>query len=433
MKLTPTDHPNRYLNLWQAAEVEVRIQEGIEKHRKGDAEVRVVGADGQARPGAEVRVRQTSSSFHFGANIFKLGGYETGALNRAYEDAFLGLFNGATVPFYWKTLEPAPGQLRFTADSEPVDRRPPPDVVVEFCRDHGLRMHGHTLVWSFCRWSIPEWLSRDEAECARLIEKRIREIGGERYGDTIKRWDVLNEATSNYGKEAHPMIPDYEGKAFEWATRYFPDDVRFDINETNGAWNPKSEAYFNLIKRLRGQGARVGAIGKQFHLFSDEELGQVLEGKNRTPQELFESLDRYAMFDLPIHISEITLTSPGNTPQGLEDQAAVARNFYRLWFSHPSVEGITWWNVPDGGAAPGEDTVFSGLLYGDLTPKPSYHALQRLIHEEWRTETSGVTDADGRFAFRGFHGDYSIEVPGRADQETLKLSPGGSAAITIHL
>ena len=31
--------------------------------------------------------------------------------NRAYEEAFLQLFNFATVPFYWDDLEPEPGQV----------------------------------------------------------------------------------------------------------------------------------------------------------------------------------------------------------------------------------------------------------------------------------------------------------------------------------
>jgi len=119
------------------------------------------------------------------------------------------------------------------------------------------------------------------------------------------------------------------------------------------------------------------------------------------------------------------LTAPDNSPEGLEAQADVARKLYRLWFSHPSVEGITWWNLPDGGAAPGEDTVFSGLLFDDLTPKPSYHALKDLIQKEWRTEMTGVTDETGCFRFRGFHGNYQIQAEGN-ELTCLRIEPGAS-------
>ncbi|MFA7344206.1 MAG: endo-1,4-beta-xylanase [Terrimicrobiaceae bacterium] len=432
MKLTPFDDPNSYRNLWENPEIENRIAGGIEAHRKGDAVIRVLGEGGKPAPGVEVRVRQSGSSFRFGANIFKLAGYESEDLNRAYEEAYLGLFNAATVPFYWKDLEPAPDRLRFAADSEPIPRRPPPDLVVDFCRRHGLRTHGHTLVWEYLKWSMPAWLPRDRAETERLIEKRIREIA-ERYGDAIKSWDVLNEAVAGYGVgDIHPMPENYEGKAFTFASRYFPKDVRFDINETTGYWYPHKRRYGNLIRRLLDEGAAVGGIGLQFHLFSDLDMARLTLGELFPPANLFEALDLYGAFGLPIHISEITLTAPGNTEDGLAAQADAARNFYRLWFSHPAVEGISWWNVPDGGAAPGEDTVFSGLLFGDLTPKPAYHALRRLLHEEWRTNVSGTTDADGRFAFRGFHGDYAVEAAGRAG-ETLQLRPGSPGDLVVKL
>ncbi|WFB35960.1 endo-1,4-beta-xylanase [Kiritimatiellota bacterium B12222] len=431
MQLTPFDHPNSYRNHWNTAEVTTRIQDGIEKHRKSDARVQVIGADGRPMPGAKLTVRQLNSSFHFGANIFKLGGFKSEELNHAYETSFLKLFNGATVPFYWKTLEVEQDHPRFTTNSVRIDRRPPPDFVVDFCQRNGLRMHGHTLSWASKNWSIPEWLPLDPDETDRLVDKRIREIA-ERYGNVIKRWDVLNEADAGYApEEVHPMSDNYEAKAFQAASRYFADDVRLDINETTGYWYPHKKAYLHQIQRLLDQGCDIGAVGLQFHIMTDEEMYRLSLGERFAPQQLFATLDQYAKFNLPIHISEITLTAPENSPEGLALQADAARNFYRLWFSHPAVEGITWWNVPDGGAAPGEDTVYSGLLYEDLTPKPSYHALQQLIHEEWRTEVSGITDAKGCFEFRGFHGEYHIDVPGYAVQKNMHLSPDTTTDITI--
>ena len=425
MQLIPRTHPNSFQHLWDDPAIEERIATGIETHRKGDAVVRVCNPDGTPCPGVKVTARQQDASFHFGSNIFKLDGYETAEANRRYEEAFCGLFNAATVPFYWKKLEPEPGQLRFAADSAPIPRRPPPDRVVDFCQKHGLRMHGHTLIWSYLRWSIPDWLPRDPAEIDRLLEKRIREIA-DRYGSIIKRWDVVNEATANYpDDQVHPMPEEYERKAFEWAAKYFPEDVRLDINEVTHYWYPHKQQYVDLIQRLRDQGARIGGVGLQFHLFTDEELDRLTKGEDFTPRQMLETLDAYETFDLPVHISEITLTAPDNSPEGLEAQADVARKLYRLWFSHPSVEGITWWNLPDGGAAPGEDTVFSGLLFDDLTPKPSYHALKDLIQKEWRTEMTGVTDETGCFRFRGFHGNYQIQAEGN-ELTCLRIEPGAS-------
>lgn len=427
-----------YEQLWSDPELESRIEEGIRLHRQSDAVVRVTDYDGKPLAGVKVVAEQHDSPFQFGGNLFKLGDYADDQMNRDYEDAFCAIFNGGTVPFYWRTLEPVQGHPRFAEHSVPIARRPPPDRVVKFCEERGLRMHGHTLVWNFRKWSTPDWVPTDPDQAAPFWEKRIREIG-ERYGEQIKRWDVLNEFVFHY--ERRPgglsMRPSYAEDAFAWAEQYFPADTRFDINETTESWSNACPEYTGLIERLLEAGRRVGGIGLQFHLFADQDLYRTLAGETFTPAALLGTLDHYARLKLPVHVSEITLTAPGNTPEGLEAQAVAARNFYRLWFSHAATEGITWWNLPDGGAAQGEDKVYSGLLFEDMSPKPAYLALQDLIRREWRTRAEGVTDADGIFRFRGFHGSYLLSTANnRADsgiQSAVILEPGQTAEQTIHL
>ena len=63
------------------------------------------------------------------------------------------------------------------------------------------------------------------------------------------------------------------------------------------------------------------------------------------------------------------------------------------------------------------------MLRADLTPKPVYLALRKLIHEDWKTVARGKTDANGNFAFRGFAGAYDVTVK----------APTGSAAARRHL
>ncbi|AHF89766.1 glycoside hydrolase family 10 [Opitutaceae bacterium TAV5] len=432
-----------YKKLWSAPGLQARIGDGIRRHRQSDAVIRTTDFTGKPMPGVKVRVRQHDSPFHFGANLFKLGDYPLDELNRKYEEAFCALFNGATVPFYWRTLEPEQGRPRFGTHSVPLARRPPPDKAVKFCEERGLRMHGHTLVWNLRKWGIPDWLPEDPAEAAPFWEKRIAEIAA-RYGNRIKRWDVVNEVVAHYERRpvGLPMQPDYAARSFEWAEKYLPAEARLDINETTGVWgvragNAYTDEYVALIERLLATGRRVGGIGLQFHLFNDSDLARVLAGETYTPESLLSVLDRHARFGRPIHVSEITLTAPGNSPEGLAAQAEVVRNFYRLWFSHPFVEGITWWNLPDGGAAPGENKVYSGLLFDDMRPKPAWHVLQDLVRREWRTQTEGVTDSDGCFRFRGFHGSYVINTEsGNVDsgiQSSITLEPEKTAEQLIRL
>lgn len=417
LNLDSLDIPmSHHLDYWDDPSLSAQIDAGIERNRKSDAVVRVTDAAGQPLAGVPITVEQVDSSFHFGANIFMLDSYPTPEENRRYEEAFCGLFNAATVPFYWRDLEPEQGKPRFAADSPFIARRPPPDRAVAFCEEHGLKIHGHTLVWNFVRWSIPEWLPDDPAKNAPLWEQRIRQIA-KRYGNRIHRWDAVNEVVPDRKyPDVRGVPPDYERLAFTWADRYFPKDTRLDINELTDVWDGILPSFVSLVRRLLDDGARVGGMGLQFHLWSDDELRAVLAGKTKSPAALLAALDTFAQFKLPIHVSEITLPSPGNDEPGQAIQAHTARSLYRLWFSHPAVDSITWWNVPDGGAAPGEDALLSGLLTRDLKPKASYHALRDLIHREWRTRAEGLTSVDGTFSLRGFHGKYQVTA-GRGDTQ----------------
>lgn len=450
----PTEISPAYRALWADPEIAARIDTDIDRVRKADIALRVVDADGKPIPGIKVSCEQISADFHFGANIFKLGGYPTPELNARYEQAFLNLFNAATVPFYWRDLEPRRGQTRFAADSPFIARRPPPDAVIPFCERHGLRMHGHYLVWDFFKWSAPDWLSRDPAQAednARQWEARIQEIAA-RYDGRIRRWDGLNESLCSIGPDGRPYagsrsntgasctLPDgYDRLAFEWAAAAFSPGTRFDINEVSRCWGTEGSVnttrYRDQVRRLLDEGAPVGGVGLQFHHISDESIRRIVAGERAHPRDLLNALDTLAPLGLPLHISEITLVSPGDDATDQDAQAEVARNFYRLWFSHPAVDSITWWNFPDGGAAPGEDHVRSGLLDADLAPKPAYHALRQLIHEEWRTRDTGETNAAGRHAFRGFQGDYrvSIQHGGKTTTHTLSAAKNTSAETVIRL
>ncbi|RRJ94897.1 glycoside hydrolase family 10 [Opitutaceae bacterium TAV4] len=452
--IMPAQISDAYRALWTDPELNARIDSDIERNRKTNVTLRVTDASGKPVPGARVECVQTASAFHFGANIFMLDGYPTPELNARYEEAFLGLFNAATVPFYWRGLEVERGHPRYAADSVPVSRRPPPDRVVAFCEQHDLRMHGHPLVWDFFKWSAPDWLSRDPVQAeenARQWEARVREIAA-RYSGRIKRWDGLNEslcAVDPSGRpykgsrvdkgESCPMPVNYERMAFEWETAAFPSGTRFDINEVTAVWrldDPREPwltvgKYRAQIARLLREGTPIGGIGLQFHNFQDDNLREIVAGMRFIPQQLLQVLDTLAPFGLPLHVSEITITAPDNDASGQAAQAEVARNFYRLWFSHPSVDSITWWNVPDGGAAPGEDRVFSGLLNRDLTPKLAYDVLKNLLHNEWRTQSGGATDADGRHDFRGFAGTYRVTVSHGGEMSTHEVRTSNDASVHV--
>lgn len=344
---------------------------------------------------------------------------------------------------------------------QPHWRRPSTDQVVDFCLAKGIRVHGHTLIWGNRKWQSPDWLFnvRDKDENDRMqkmiletgnvgnykdydtysseyqsmtadeiadafpqftrqflndFDNRIRRIA-EHYGGRIQSWDVVNESAtdmasgalvpgSRLSKSSYGLMPgDYPFRAFSVAQKSFPDYVKLNINDYN-----LGQCYVDEVNDIRNRGARIDIMGSQMHLFNPQSCLDIAEGADiQTPAQVYDWYVRLSKAGLPIHLSEITITAPGDDERGWKIQAVITRNLYRLWFSLPQMMGITWWNVVDNCGAPGEPSI-SGLFTRDMQPKTSFFALDELILNEWRTNLTVNADKDGSVSFRGFKGNYRI-------------------------
>ena len=97
-----------YWNIWNDEE-QARIDKDIDQYRKADAVLKI----GKVKKGTKVKVEQVKSEFVFGASAFNWNQLGTNEANARYRELFGGLFNRATVPFYWKDFEPKPGLTRY--------------------------------------------------------------------------------------------------------------------------------------------------------------------------------------------------------------------------------------------------------------------------------------------------------------------------------
>lgn len=385
-----------YWNIWNQ-EVQAEIDKNIEQYRKGDAVLQVPS-------GITIKIEQLSHSFIFGGNIFLFGQLETAQQNKQYESTFGALFNAATLPFYWKTLEPEKGKPRYTAESSYIFRRPPVDPVLEFCESNNIMAKGHAIIYGMRRWGHPDWMPADRKEMEVCFEEHIRELAS-RYKDRIQMWDVVNEPVDQANRGVMP--DDYTYKSYKWAMRYFPESVIFNINDIDfHSGIPYVRRYVEIARNMIDRGVRIDNVGAQMHIFNPVEAQKIAEGDNiLTPAMLTEVVDCLNGVERPVHISEVTVCAPDSTSRGRAVQAVIAENLYRFWFSCPNVTGITWWNVVDGGGAPGEPS-FSGLYDKEMNKKPVYEVLDALVNRKWRTSLTLTSDAQGFVRFRGFKGHY---------------------------
>lgn len=412
--------------------MEGRIQRGIQEHRMDYAYLRFVDKEGHPLPHVQVEVKQISHDFKFGANLFMLGEYEDPHSNEAYQDAFCKLFNHATLPIYWKDLEPEPGKVRFSKNSLKVYRRPPLDLAVEFCEQHQIIPKAHCLVYD--TW-MPDWVPREVPAIKRLYAKRMEELAS-RYQHRIPDWEVINETLFVNGISPFYWEPDYLDWSFQEAARCFPHNHLL-INDAHcniwNVFNYSRSQYYMLIEGLLGRGVRIDGIGMQFHMFYSRDEEEAATKLFYNPRHLYNVMDCYGQFHRPVQISEVTIPAYSEEAGDEAVQAEIVRHLYRIWFSHSNTESIVWWNLADGSAYGAENSYYGGLLRADFTPKPAYEVLQHLIHGEWTSCATLDTGDMAEASFHGFFGRYSLTVTCRGKQftENIHLQKKGPREFTI--
>ncbi len=432
--------------------IDERVNAGIELYRKGYAVITVKDENGRIIPDTKIRLKQKSHDFKYGSNLFMLDELETEEKNKKYKEIMANFGNMATLPFYWDATEPEKGKTRYDKDSVKVYRRPPIDLCMEFCEKNGIEPREHALAYE---GFFPKWLYKaDTYETKKELERRYKEIS-ERYADRIRTIEVTNEMEWGEGKTEFYNQQDYVEWCFKLAEKYFPHN-QLVINERTGlCWGDccrATDKYYSYIEANILKGARIDAIGMQYHQHHKREDEYKATRGTYSPLKIFWHLDLYSNFGKPIHITEVTVPAYSWEPEDEEIQAELIENLYSIWFSHPNVEQIIYWNMIDGYAhlwdpdpekiaksqgdmTVGENYYYGGLLRFDMTPKPAFYTIKNLFENKWHTEIDTATNQYGEFKFKGFYGKYDVEIEkdGKTFTKEIKLSKNSRNIFEIRL
>jgi GH35 family endo-1,4-beta-xylanase len=401
------------------AEVNKRILE----HRTAEATVTVTAPDGKPLANAAIVVRQTRHKFLFGCNAFRINTADTGEPQQLYRKRFAELLNFATLPFYW-------GGYERTEGKPDADRL---RTMAAWCAQNGIRTKGHPLCWHQVQ---PRWLIDRPLDLVQKLQlgRITREVGG--FAGLIDTWDVVNEAVVMPGYKQEP------GPIPAWCTKIGQVELIKQTFAAARSANPKatlllndfdtSPKYEKLIQDCLDAAVPIDVIGIQSHMHPGY----------RGADWAWSTCERFARFARPLHFTETTILSaepkqnqrwsgpPYNdwpsTSEGEQRQAEQVAEFYTILFSHPAVAAITWWDLTDDRAWLGAP---AGLIHKDMSPKPAYEALMKLVkHDWWTAEVRATTDTNGKLTFRGFLGDYSLESP--AGTAAFTLDKPGTCAVT---
>lgn len=400
----------------------------IDKVRKGEVSVAVVDEEGNPVRDARVYYEQQSHDFLFGSNLSPLGIKEGGpnAINQQWAESYMALFNYGTLPFYWDSYEPVQGQT-----AEQLLR-----AMADWARKRGIATKGQPLVWADVS---PSWAPPGVNDIQYAQEKRVKNIAGNFCG-LVEYWDVINEPT---------MGPRANSPIGNWMNAKTPSVICTDALNWARSACPKSTLIINdyrtdqdfrdILQNIVRQKGKFDAIGLQSHMHRG----------NWPLYQVWDTCERFKDFDVPLHFTEVTVLSGvpksgisttqqtaesdwPTTEAGEAGQAEYVEKFYTLLFSHPSVTAITWWDFSDNGAWQGAP---AGLLRTDMSKKPAYDRLLKLVKATWWSFGNVYTGMEGKTTFRGYYGAYKllVEKEGKHADATLYLARGVDNKIELQL
>jgi endo-1,4-beta-xylanase len=198
--------------------------------------------------------------------IGSAGSYWRFTSDASYQNLLANEFNSVTPEneMKWVATEPTQGTFTFYAA----------DQMVKYAQSKGMRIHGHTLVWS---QGLPAWLqngtfTRDQL--IAILKTHIQTVVS-RYKGKVQEWDVVNEAIEHKGNGLRDNVflrvigPEYIAMSFQFAHDADPAAILYYNDYATDIWPIKSATQFTLLSGLIASGVPVNAVGLQMHQYTD--------------------------------------------------------------------------------------------------------------------------------------------------------------------
>ncbi|KAK9215843.1 hypothetical protein WN944_007849 [Citrus x changshan-huyou] len=367
LQIFPVDREARFRHL----------RRQTDKIRKRDVVLKLSGLDCSSMLGTFVKVKQTQNSFPIGSCINR-----SQIDNEDFVKFFTKYFNwavfGNELKWYW--TESQQGNFNYK-DA---------DDMLDLCLSHNIQTRGHCIFWEV-QATVQPWIqSLNKNDLMTAVQNRLTGLLA-RYKGKFRHYDVNNEMLhgSFYQDKLGKDIRAYMFKTahqLDLSATLFVNDYHVE-----DGCDPRSspEKYIEHILNLQEQGAPVGGIGIQGHI--DSPVGPIV----------CSALDNLGILGLPIWFTELDVSSINEYVRG-EDLEVMLREA----FAHPAVEGIMLWGFWE--LFMSRDSAHLVNAEGDIN-----EAGKKFLNlkQEWLSHAQGHVDEQGEFAFRGFPGTFTIEIP----------------------
>nr|KAG5710670.1 hypothetical protein BaRGS_035072 [Batillaria attramentaria] len=351
----------------------------IDRIRKNDIHLRVTTASGIDPAQVKIQVLQKRKSFPFGTAVNSWKYVEQSSSAQKYRDFLHTHFNWAVLEnaLKWRQLEPTQGHYQYDRAVKTIDG----------LRAAGLKVRGHNMVWSVGKY-VPDFVkSQSGNQLRETVRKHIEWTCSITRGK-LEHWDVNNENLHGQWFQERLQDRDYDLELFRMAHRECPDAKLFLNDYSVTARGASTRAYLAQAQRFKAANVSMYGIGVQSHFHANQ---------NPNPTLMKERLDLLAQAGAPIWITEMTCSSHDE-----DKRADCYETAFRVYYSHPAVEGILMWGVWDQDHNMG--------LAASLLTEAGRRVLDLLENQWMKDETHVLSQAGKQFTVRGFHGNYEIHV-----------------------
>lgn len=371
----------------------------IPLYRQGDIQINVQDEKGNPLSGYQVKYHQITHDFLFGGigNNFDITKVMQAGLNSW----------SVQMSWYWIQPEYKKFDLDFTNYWLGIDELKTGNIKV---RAQGF--------FDFAVGEFPSFYENvpyDEF-LKRLYEHEATVV--KRFAPSVDNWEAILEP--NFGNH-NPLnlTKDEYYKAIATSIQAIRDNdptATIEINLSYPCGGIDWLNNFQIVQEMLDRNIDFDTLGLQFY-YNAYIGGGNYQMTNMSLSEMSACYDKYekmlAPYGKKIVGSEFSVPSEApvgqtgywNTVWSDDTQAQYLATAYTIFFSKPSNLGLVWWNTVE----PSPFVYHGGLIRDDGTPKKSYYTLQRLI-EGWTTTGESITDGNGVTTFRGFGGDYEIEI-----------------------
>lgn len=250
------------------------------------------------------------------------------------------------------------------------------DSILNFARQHGQELRGHTLVW---HQALPRWVSRSvktRDQAVAVLRDHIMNVAGHYRGE-VYAWDVVNEAVNDEGTGLRSSLwrntigPEYIALAFQWAHEA-DSNAKLCYNDYGAeGMNQKSDAIYALVKDLKDKNIPIHCVGLQMHLSQEEALDYPAIAQN---------MQRLAALGVEVHVTELDVRiQKPFTDQKRHLQAEIYSRVLSLCLQQPSCTTFNLWGITDKYSWVSRTFKKWGealILDRNFVPKPAYYSLQ---------------------------------------------------------